>query len=213
MPYGHRALFWWAASSFLRSQASSTIAKVGGKLLLLTGWNCASRLLRQRWRGGFGRGCGTSKSCSVRAVSSPNLGTFDRSYKLAPHRGLWLGLRLRLGGFRRWALSECVRRNADHDWNQERSHCPFPFAFSPSSITIAIIARKASGLVIAVDCLPIHLSSAARSDGGMRTIMPVEPTAGRPGGRFRVSETIDLAMGIRYQKKRAGARLLPFRRL
>jgi hypothetical protein len=67
--------------------------------------------------------------------------------------------------------------------------------------------------VILTGCLAIHLSSAARSDGGTRTMMPVDPTGGRPGARFRVSETVDLLMNIRYQKKQAGARLLPRNRL
>jgi hypothetical protein len=43
--------------------------------------------------------------------------------------------------------------------------------------------------------------------------MPIDPTAGRPGGRFPVSETIDFAIGIRYQKRQAGARVQACRRL
>lgn len=70
----------------------------------------------------------------------------------------------------------------------------FTFAFSPSSITIAIIVRRASGRVISVDCLPIHLSSVARSDGGKRTPTRIAPTGGRPMRFFLLSETVDLTI-------------------
>ena len=45
----------------------------------------------------------------------------------------------------------------------------FDFAFRLSSVTIAIIARRAWGRVISSGCLAIHLSSAASSEGCKRT--------------------------------------------
>jgi hypothetical protein len=44
---------------------------------------------------------------------------------------------------------------------------------------------------LGLGCAFIHASIGSSSAGGTLTMIPVDPIAGRPGGRFRVSETID----------------------
>ena len=107
-------------------------------LLFLTSWDRA-------WggRGGFGRWRGASKFRRVRAVAGPKLGPFNRPDELAAH---WL-FRLHLGRrlvarFGRWSLSECGRRKADREGNQERPHSYFPLAFCPrGTISFSVSMR------------------------------------------------------------------------
>lgn len=60
----------------------------------------------------------------------------------------------------------------------------------------------ASGRLGRSSCRWRQSSSTSSSAGGKRTPTSVEPTGGRPGLRFLLSDIADFAIDICYQKKR-----------